>query len=865
MDFGDLASRYFQNRMDQATQPFTDPEGYANRRMQQDFGVDMNGNTKPIQTDTIKSAPMAQAPAIPAVPTSVGINPQPQAMPTSIGMNPAMPTPVQAQAPRSVQPIYSDIPGQEINNGAPNLNAITRNLPPQGAVQPAIPERPPVEAAPPVPTVPVNPAAPQQQPVGAVDDLQRNLNAGNATNGAPSTAETLQSVKDQPYIDRLAAAQNNPTELTKLQQDENTPDYIRQAAAKQAHGHLTGYQGEKEAQRKAADLEKRANSGDPEATKEIAREIQRPSEEGSYLKAYLFSRFGLNDLAKQEQMKLGAGSVLQHTTVDGVPAIVQMRPDGTVTWGVDKEGNPLSKQQMLMASGTIANQKTAQTQATHAYTTEKARLTKERDEWISRGVSEADLAARGLDETAIENRSKKIGADVLRAASTNYTGGGEFTQTPNQQRATGNAPTGGATTTNAPTDNVPAANAPRGIRNNNAGNIKDSAWTRSQPGYAGVDKDGFAKFNTPEAGDQAQHNLLSKGASYQGKTIAQAIQTYAPSSDNNSPKAYAASIQKDTGIDVNKLGYNDLNADQQRAVRVAMQKVENGVGSPSNAVPKTSILDNWEKPRPGEQKSAYDKRIQYSADDIRSEAQMLINGDKRLKDISGRDAGLLKHYASSAAKELDPTWNVADADSRYDALKKFTNPDSRISQQLRAHVTAAGAIDNVEAAYRALQNGNVPLFNQIRNDFRSKTGSDLPINAKTGAMILGPEIIKSIIPGGGGVTERLEAQHLLNVNLSPAQQKAVFDELKNFQGNSLVAMQNDWTKAKLPKDQFRERMLGDSPAAQELLDYAEKNKNKTAEDRKALNNPPPKPTAYEDAGKEARYQEWLRKRNSEKK
>ena len=296
-----------------------------------------------------------------------------------------------------------------------------------------------------------------------------------------------------------------------------------------------------------------------------------------------------------------------------------------------------------------------------------------------------------------------------------------------------------------------------------------------------------------------------------------------------------------------------------------MQRVENGTGSPSNVAPKTSVLDNWEKPRAGEQKAAFDKRTQYSADDIRSEAQMLVNGDKRLKDISGRDAGLLKHYASQAAKELDPTWNVADADSRYDALKKFTNPDSRVSQQLRAHVTAAGAIDNVEAAYNALQNGNLPLFNQIRNDFRSKTGSDLPINAKTGAMILAPEIIKSIIPGGGGVTERLEAQHLLNTSLSPAQTKAVFDELKNFQGNSLVAIQNDWTKSKLPKDQFRERMLGDSPAAQELLDYAEKKKNQSAEAHKAINNPPPVPTAYEDKAKEARYQEWLKKRNSEKK
>jgi len=858
MDFGDLAGRYLQSRMDQATQPFVDPEAYANQRLQQDFGVDMNGNTKPIQTDTIKSEPMAQAPAIPAVPTSVGINPQSQAMPTSIGMNPAVPTPVQAQAPRSVQPIWSDIPGQEINNGAPNLNAITRNLPPQGPAQPAIPERPPVEAAPPVPTVPVNPAAPQQQPVGAVDDLQRNLNAGNATNGAPSTAESLQSVKDQPYIDRLAAAQTNPTELTKLQQDETAPEYVRQAAAKQAHGHLTNYQGEKEAQRRAADLEKRANAGDTEATKEIAKEIQRPSEEGSYLKAYLFSRFGLNDLAKQEQMKLGAGSVLQHTTVDGTPAIVQMRPDGTVTWGVDKEGNPLSKQQLLNASGTIANQKTAQTQATHAYTTEKARLTKERDEWLSRGVSESDLAARGLDEASIENRSKKLGADTLRAAQSNYTGG-EFTQTPTQAR-TSNAPSeAGATTTTA------NANAPRGIRNNNAGNIKDGPWARSQPGYAGADEGGFAKFNTPEAGDTAQHNLLSKGASYQGKTIAEAIQTYAPSSDNNNPKAYAASIQRDTGIDVTKVGYNDLTPDQQRSVRVAMQKVENGVGSPSNAVPKKSILDNWEKPQPGEQKAAYDKRVQYSADDIRSEAEMLVNGDKRLKDISGRDAGLLKHYASQAAKELDPTWNVGNSDARYTALQKFVNPDSKTSQQIKAHLVAAESMDEVRGYFDAMKNGNLTEANKWANLYNQKIGRDEFVKSKTGMMILGPEIMKSIIAGGGGVTERQEMEKIVDPNASPKQIAGAFEVLERFQGTGLKSIENDWKKAKLPPGEFRERIIGGSPAAQALYDKSSADQEKRARVKEEMKNPPPMPTAYQDAGKEARYQEYLKKRNSEKK
>jgi len=181
---------------------------------------------------------------------------------------------------------------------------------------------------------------------------------------------------------------------------------------------------------------------------------------------------------------------------------------------------------------------------------------------------------------------------------------------------------------------------------------------------------------------------------------------------------------------------------------------------------------------------------------------------------------------------------ATDSDARRDALKKWTNPDSNVAKQVRAHITASNAIQDVKQAYEALQNGNLPLFNEIRNTFRANTGSDLPIEAKTGAMILGPEIIKSIIPGGGGVSERLEAQHLLNTKLSPAQQAAVFKTLEEFQGNSLKALESDWTRAKLPKDQFRERVLGNSPAAQELYDTASKHQAQQAARRAGLTNVP---------------------------
>jgi hypothetical protein len=242
---------------------------------------------------------------------------------------------------------------------------------------------------------------------------------------------------------------------------------------------------------------------------------------------------------------------------------------------------------------------------------------------------------------------------------------------------------------------------------------------------------------------------------------------------------------------------------------------------------KASILDNWEQFKPNETTANYDKRTQYSKDDIEAEARQLISGDKTLTEITGRDAGLLRHYASARAKELDPTWSAGDSVARRDALKKWTNPDSNVSKQVRAHITAANSIEDVRGYFDALNNGNLQLANQIANSYNQKTGKEDFIKAQTGMMLLGPEIVKSIIPGGGGVSERKAAEDLVNPNLGPKQHAAAFKVLEDFQGNALKSLETDWVRAKLPKDQFRERVLAD-PAAQALYDRASQHQSNRA-------------------------------------
>ena len=119
----------------------------------------------------------------------------------------------------------------------------------------------------------------------------------------------------------------------------------------------------------------------------------------------------------------------------------------------------------------------------------------------------------------------------------------------------------------------------------NPGAIRDGAFARSQPGYAGA-SGGFATFNTPQAGVAAQENLLR--GSYVAKgfnTINKIIDRYSPAGGENPPAAvanYKAYVARRAGIDTNA----PITAAQVPVVAAAMREFETGqrsTGAPAVA------------------------------------------------------------------------------------------------------------------------------------------------------------------------------------------------------------------------------------------------------------------------------------------
>lgn len=107
-------------------------------------------------------------------------------------------------------------------------------------------------------------------------------------------------------------------------------------------------------------------------------------------------------------------------------------------------------------------------------------------------------------------------------------------------------------------------------RNNNPGNMRMSDFSKAQGaiGEAG----GFAVFPTAEAGEKAREKLLFEAETYKNKSIAEAMNRYAPPSENNT-QAYIDSLVKATGANPNT-PLSKLTPDQRQKMLNAMKQFE---------------------------------------------------------------------------------------------------------------------------------------------------------------------------------------------------------------------------------------------------------------------------------------------------
>jgi hypothetical protein len=363
--FMDAVGNYAQRRFDQAVQPFTDPTAALNRRMGMTPEEAANTEVQSTQVKTYgdgsqeeivkRQIPASAEPtaAAPVNPAEMGAVPQATAQPAQKSPE---------EIARNAQALRAMVTQQRAGGApapqpeaAPAPAAVPQQLPAQGPIAPeAAAQVPEIGQVPtPGPGVqlagPMVPGAvPPTTPTGAPQVAAPTPAPSLAQAGAQAAATPAPVAQPPAEPAWLQAANAAGTDFGKLV--DVAAKFPESRSAIQAK-----LQGVVEESRKAQEAQKiveAAQSGDPKAINKLEQSL-RPSrgkekEEvtvGDYLKAYMYARLGLNDLAADVQAKItGKDTEFGQVQLGGTNWRVEKnRKTGEIVRAQDDEGTPATQ------------------------------------------------------------------------------------------------------------------------------------------------------------------------------------------------------------------------------------------------------------------------------------------------------------------------------------------------------------------------------------------------------------------------------------------------------------------------------------------------------------------------------------------
>ena len=276
----------------------------------------------------------------------MGMGQPPMGMPPQ-GMQPTA-APIAPAVPTAIPPAPPPPQGQAIRD---DTGAIVGYENPQQMLSNMAQGAPVGANAPIAPAVPtaIPPAGMQTVPGGqppvATPEMQQTVE----TPPVVEKTKTPEQLQEEYYSDMFHKGQTDPKIMAQLSYDDKAPEYIRKAASEQ---HLKQLEDARDQKKAEKDVTKALETGN---TSDFARMLQKESKEGSYVKAYLFARLGLNKLADEEQQKLGAGNSWQSVMgPNGERATINFDGNGLPIAGYNAEGKKLNGDDLAkLSSGRI--------------------------------------------------------------------------------------------------------------------------------------------------------------------------------------------------------------------------------------------------------------------------------------------------------------------------------------------------------------------------------------------------------------------------------------------------------------------------------------------------------------------------------
>lgn len=123
--------------------------------------------------------------------------------------------------------------------------------------------------------------------------------------------------------------------------------------------------------------------------------------------------------------------------------------------------------------------------------------------------------------------------------------------------------------------------------------------------------------------------------------------------------------------------------------------------------------------------------------------------------------------------------------------------------------TLVDHLDTARSLMKALHNGDMQLYNTVKNKFAEQFGQPAPTSVKAALPIIGAEVMKAIgVQGAGGENERSQAAKALgDLGLSPEQSDSAITAVQKLAAGQLRTKQRQAEAILLPEDKIK-KLIG---------------------------------------------------------
>jgi hypothetical protein len=156
---------------------------------------------------------------------------------------------------------------------------------------------------------------------------------------------------------------------------------------------------------------------------------------------------------------------------------------------------------------------------------------------------------------------------------------------------------------------------------------------------------------------------------------------------------------------------------------------------------------------------------------------------------------------------------MQDFETHQQALNAFAKGPEALT--VRSLNVALDHLDTLQNAAQALQNGNIPIFNKVRQGWAKATGSPIPTNFEGVRQIVSTEVAKAVTGGKTALADRQDLIHSVATANSPQQLAGYIAQIKELLTGQLHGLSLQY-KSGTGRDDFNSRL---SPRTQRLLGF----------------------------------------------